>query len=61
MTLLFLNYEEIEEFTELMGYSMFDDDGIDVTLKFGYVVIDLNKVWFIDREVLRLIRKKLRR
>lgn len=60
MTLLFLKFFEIDEFTQIFGDSYFDEDGIDITLKYDYVVIDLNQCWFIEEEDLKIIREKLK-
>lgn len=60
MTLVFLSFFEIDEFTEIFGESYFDEDGIDITLKYDYVVIDLNQCWFIEEEDLKIIKEKLK-
>lgn len=61
MTLLFLKFFQIDEFTQIFGESYFDEDGIDaITLKYDYVVIDLNQCWFIEEEDLKIIREKLK-
>ena len=60
MTLLFLKFFQIDEFTGIFGDSYFDEDGIDITLKYDYVVIDLNQCWFIEEEDLKIIKEKVK-
>lgn len=60
MTLLFLSFDELKEFTHIFGESYFDEDGEKITLKYDYVVIDLNECWFIEEEDLKIIRNKLK-
>jgi len=58
-TLVFLRFFEIDEFTQIFGESWFDEDGLDITLKYDYIVIDLNECWFIEKDDLKIIREKL--
>lgn len=40
-----VDYYDLKEFTNVVGSSTFDDGGLEVTMRDGYIVIDLNEIF----------------
>jgi hypothetical protein len=42
--LIWVNFYDIKEFTELVGYNHFDEGGLEVSLQFDCLCIDLTDI-----------------
>lgn len=42
--LVFLNFEQLEEFNNLCSYELFDDEGLEIIMKKDYVCMWMNYI-----------------
>lgn len=57
--IIFINYDKIQDFSNLLGNEIFDEEGIDCTMKDGYFCFWMNEICdYHDVEIGNVFQKE---